>query len=78
MVPQYSQLDETPLEGYEQWRTEWNVRNLYATIMFALMGDMQSGALRTGKWQGRSVSAPACILFLLKCGYIGNSWIVFE
>ncbi len=45
-IPDHYQLRETPLADYAQ-RTEWNVRDADATVIFSLASELSGGSLRT-------------------------------
>lgn len=45
-LPQKYQLQETPLQDYAQ-RTEWNVRDSDATVIFSVLPHLSGGSLMT-------------------------------
>ena len=57
---------ETRLEGYAQ-RTEWNVRDSDATVVFTLSGDMKGGTLLTEKLAREKWNRP-CLHIVLGGG----------
>lgn len=51
-LPTHYLLDETPTGAYLQ-RTEWNVRDSDATVIFTLSPDLEGGSLRTAAFADR-------------------------
>jgi hypothetical protein len=51
-LPLKYELTETPSEGYLQ-RTEWNVRDSDATLIFTLMDTIDGGSRRTAVFAGK-------------------------
>lgn len=51
-IPDSYQLSETPLAGYLQ-RTQWNVRDSDATVIFTLDDALDGGSKRTAQFAGK-------------------------